>query len=661
MNLPTHVEASDPNAPRTLIVATAGHVDHGKTALVKHLTGTNTDTLAEEKSRGLTINLGYAYHHYPSPENANLTNTIGFVDVPGHTDFINNMLAGVGGVDAAMLVVAADDGIMPQTREHLAVLDLLGITTGLIVLTKIDRCDTSRIESVCGEIRELLSSTSLADAPIFEVSNTVPAGIELLRTHLEGLPEQLNRNTDSTQQRRARYLIDRSFNVKGFGTVVTGSIRTGQLRKGDNLLYTQTDELARLKSLRLDTTKVESAIAGQRVAANISLDHTDVERGQWLIDPALNHKCTRMDVKLTLLDGVKSFKSSTLYHLHIGASHQVVNIHLLDIDAGLYQLKLKISIVCNFGDRFVIRDPASSITLGGGKVIDTFVPRRQRGSETRISFLTSADQGDEAALITLLSNQPQGVSFDEFTVCRNINEHWASELLVKAAASSKALNVDGHSQPVLLSRAFYHSYAKRLSDTVASYHLTSPSQQGISETALSRASELPGSYRLFEGILKSMLEQAVLKRTGTLIHAIGHSTALSREEEEFIAKIRPILLKSGRVPPRTRELEELTGIPLKAIKRILDQTTKAGSLVKVADNRHYLPETVLELAEFTEVLIAESEDESGFSVIDFRDKSEIGRNLCIEILEYFDSVGFTRRDGNSRFVRTAKENIFAKK
>jgi selenocysteine-specific elongation factor len=661
MNLPTPVEATNLNAPRTLIVATAGHVDHGKTALVKHLTGTNTDTLAEEKSRGLTINLGYAYHHYPSPENENLTNTIGFVDVPGHTDFINNMLAGVGGVDAAMLVVAADDGIMPQTREHLAVLDLLGITTGLIVLTKIDRSDAPRIESVCSEIRELLSSTNLAGSPIFPVSNTVPTGIELLRTHLEGLPEQLNRNTDDTQHRRARYLIDRSFNVKGFGTVVTGSIRTGRLCDGDNLLYTQTDQLARLKSLRLDTTKVESAIAGQRVAANISLDHTDVERGQWLIDPALNHKCTRIDVKLTLLDGIKPFKSSTLYHLHIGASHQVVNIHLLEANAGLYQLKLKTSIVCNFGDRFVIRDPASSITLGGGKVIDTFVPRRQRGSETRISFLTSADQDDEAALITLLSNQPQGVSFDEFTVCRNINEQWASELRTLATASSKTLNIEGQTQPVLLSKAFYQSYVKRLSDAVASFHLTSPSQQGISETALSRASELPGSYRLFEGLLKSMLEQAVLKRTGTLIHAIGHSTALSREEEEFIAKIRPILLNSGRVPPRTRELVELTGIPLKAIEIILDQTTKAGSLVQVTENRHYLPATVLELAEFTEMLMAESGDETGFSVIEFRDKSEIGRNLCIEILEYFDSVGFTRRDGNSRFVRTAKENIFAKK
>lgn len=666
MNSPTDLEATDLdvpdlNVPRTLIVATAGHVDHGKTALVKHLTGTNTDTLAEEKSRGLTINLGYAYHHYPSPGDDQLTNTLGFVDVPGHTDFINNMLAGVGGVDTAMLVVAADDGIMPQTREHLAVIDLLGISTGLVVLTKIDRCDAPRIESVCSEIRELLNSTNLAGAPIFPVSNTLPSGIESLRTHLEGLPEQLSRNTDSTEHRRARYLIDRSFNVKGFGTVVTGSIRTGQLHEGDSLLYTHTDELARLKSLRLDTTKVDSATAGQRIAANINLDHTVVERGQWLIDPSLNHKCSRIDVKLTLLDGTKPFKSSALYHLHIGASHQVVNIHPLDVDAALYQLKLKTPIICNFGDRFVIRDPASSVTLGGGKVIDTFVPRRQRGSETRISFLTAADQEDEAALSTLLANQPQGVNFDEFTVCRNINEQWASQLLTTVVTSSKSLSIDGNKQPLLLSKAFYQSYAKRLSDTVASYHLTSPSQQGISETALSRASELPGSYRLFEGILKSMLEQVVLKRTGTLIHAIGHSTALSREEEEFIAKIRPILLKSGRVPPRTRELEELTGIPLKAIERILDQTTKAGSLVKVADNRHYLPETVLELAEFTEILIAESEDESGFSVIDFRDKSEIGRNLCIEILEYFDSVGFTRRDGNSRFVRTAKENIFAKK
>ena len=671
MNLPININVPDLaepdlnapklNVPRTLIVATAGHVDHGKTALVKHLTGTNTDTLAEEKSRGLTINLGYAYHHYPSPKDDSLTNTIGFVDVPGHTDFINNMLAGVGGVDTAMLVVAADDGIMPQTREHLAVLDLLGISSGLVALTKIDRCEAPRIESVCDEIRELLSSTSLAGAPIFPISNTIPSGIELLLAHLEDLPERLNRNTDNIKHRRARYLIDRSFNVKGFGTVVTGSIRAGQLCEGDSLLYTQTGGVARLKSLRLDTTEVKSAIAGQRIATNINLDHSNVERGQWLIDPALNHKCARIDVTLTLLDGTKAFKNSALYHLHIGASHQVVNIHPLDIKAGLYQLKLKTSMICNFGDRFVIRDPASSITLGGGKVIDTFVPRRQRASETRISFLKSADQDDEDALTTLLSNQPQGVNFDQFCTCRNISEQWASTLLTTVAAISKPLAIDGGKQTILLSQLYYQTYAKRLNDTVASFHLTSPSKQGISESALSRDSELPGSYRLFEGILKSMLEQVVLKRTGTLIHALGHSTALSREEEEFIAKIRPILLKSGRVPPRTRELVELTGIPLKAIETILNQTAKAGSLVQVADNRYYLPETLLELAEFTETLMIESKDETGFSVIEFRDKSDIGRNLCIEILEYFDSVGFTRRDGNSRFVRTAKENIFAKK
>lgn len=651
----------DLKTSNTLIVATAGHVDHGKTALVKHLTGTNTDTLAEEKSRGLTINLGYAYHHYPSPENESVFNTIGFVDVPGHTDFINNMLAGVGGVDTAMLVVAADDGIMPQTREHLAVLDLLGISSGLVALTKIDRCDSIRVESVRNEIQALLKTTSLADSPIFPVSNTLPSGIDDLRRHLESLAELQSQNNDSIGNRRTRFLIDRSFNVKGFGTVVTGSIRTGRLSEGDSLLNTQTNELARIKSLRLDITEVETACAGQRIAANINLDQADVERGQWLIDPALNHKSARLDVKLKLLAETPALKSSALYHLHIGASHQVVNMHALDPKAELYQLKLKTPIVCHFGDRFVIRDPASSATIGGGKVIDTFIPRRQRGGDDRLNYLKSADQEDETALLALLENQPQGLNFEQFVVCRNLTESGAAQLLTAAATFSYGLSVEGSKQPHLLGKAFYQSYSKRVADTVANFHLTNPSQQGISDSALSRASELPGNYRLFEGILRKLLEQSVLKRTGTLVHAIGHSTALSREEEDFIAKIRPILMKSGRVPPRTRELVELTGIPLKPIERILSQTTKAGSLVRVADNRHYLPETILELAEFTEALMTESSDETGFSVIEFRDKSDIGRNLCIEILEYFDAVGFTRRDGNSRFVRTAKENVFAKK
>lgn len=650
MNSPTEIKPS-----RTLIIATAGHVDHGKTALVKHLTGTNTDTLEEEKSRGLTINLGYAYHHF---QNQNGNNTLGFVDVPGHTDFINNMLAGVGGVGAAMLVVAADDGIMPQTREHLAVVDLLGISTGIIVLTKTDRCDNARISAVTDEIDNLVANTGLAGAPVFPVSNVSAEGIEPLKEHLKKLIDSLESDELEADRRRTRYLIDRSFNVKGLGTVVTGVIRAGRIQEGDSLFYTQTGKSSRIKSLRLDTTNVISASMGQRVAANINLDQGEVTRGEWLIDPVLNHNVSRIDTKLTLLDSTQTLKNNVLYHLHIGANHELTYIQPLDSDKNLYQLKLKSPIHCHYGDRFVIRDPASSSTIGGGKVIDIFVPRRQRRGVSRLAFLRASDQNDEAALREIITIQADGLDFDQYEICRNLSEVRSKELLLAVEPDVRQLHTETNSYPILLSNRFYDLYREKICQVVAIYHQENPSQKGISEPMLSKLSEIPGSFRLFQSILGSMLEQQQLTRTGTLIHANNHRTALSREEEEFIAKIRPILLKSGSIPPRTRELVEMTGIQLSPLERILKQTTKAGSLIQVADNRHYLPETILELAEFTEALMSESLDDEGFSVIQFRDRSGIGRNLCIEILEYFDNVGFTRRDGNSRFVRTAKENIF---
>ncbi|MFK7864168.1 MAG: selenocysteine-specific translation elongation factor [Pseudohongiellaceae bacterium] len=654
------MKTSENTLASTLIVATAGHVDHGKTALVRHLTGTNTDTLAEEKARGLTINLGYAYHHFSSAEPNAEPHTIGFVDVPGHTDFINNMLAGVGGVDAALLVIAADDGIMPQTREHLAVLDLLGISTGMIALTKIDRCDEAKVIQVSEAIQNLLAGTSLENSPLFPVSNMDKTGISELQNYLENLSTSKQLKQEQTVKRRTRYLVDRSFAVKGIGTVVTGSLRTGQLKIGDNLLCTQTDELARIKTLRQDQDDLISANAGQRIAANVNLDRADIDRGQWLIDPLLNHPVSRLDGQLTFLQSAPKLKSSALYHLHIGASHRLVNINPLDEDSSLFQLKLKMPIACNYGDRFIIRDPASNHTIGGGKVIDTFVPRRQRASPARVRFLIGANQEDDAALRALINSQEEGLDFSQFEICRNLSDQWASQLLELNQDSFMALQGKDSSRPTLISHDFFREHSAKIKHAVSSFHINNPSKQGISEPVLSQASELPGNYQFFQSILQAFLEIGELKRSGSLLHLPNHRTQLSREEEEFIAKIRPILAKSGRIPPRTRELVEMTGIPLAALERILKQTTKAGSLVRVAENRHYLPETIAELAEFTEQLMSETDADEGFSVIQFRDKSEIGRNLCIELLEYFDSVGFTKRDGNSRFVRTAKENIFGR-
>jgi selenocysteine-specific elongation factor len=676
---PTPSSDSRPRS-RSLIIATAGHVDHGKSSLVRHITGVDTDTLAEEKTRGLSINLGFAYYHFKTSgqlsttdgkttdKDSTINNTIGFVDVPGHTDFINNMLAGVSTVDVAILVIAADDGIMPQTREHLAILDLLGINRGVIVLTKIDRCDTDQIQRVTRSTEELIQDTRLHGSPVFQVSNSNKQGIPELVSHLESMLSEEKANPNDSEDHNLqdsyfRYLIDRSFTAKGIGTVVTGSVRAGSIHVGGALMHTPGNQLIKLKGLKLDREDRDSVSVGQRASAHIGLSKHDVARGDWLIDPALNQSVLRLDVKLRLLGSdPMSVRSNTQYHLYLNASHHVINIrHLGDTDSDWFQIKSNERMIAHYGDRFILRDPASQHTIGGGKVVDIFVPRRGRDSEERLAALNALDKPLDEALLELMALQAGGVDLTQFSVARNCTEHRIEQALEKLKIAGEVfalLKIDKQELPHLLHDKFYQQHSQQILDSIKQYHVDHRTQQGISEPALTRAVKFAGSHLLFHSILQKLIEQGEIKRTGTLLHSPGHQTQLSTEEKAFLEKVRPILLKADFVPPRTRELEELTGIQLKTLENILKQTRLAGNLIQVAPNRHYLPETIMKLAGFTEKLAQESNSDEGFSVIQFRDTSAIGRNLCIEILEYFDTIGFTRRDGNSRFLRTDKENIF---
>lgn len=646
----------------SLIVATAGHVDHGKTSLVNHITGTDTDTLAEEKARGLTINLGFAYHQFEESFEDNIHQcTLGFVDVPGHIDFISNMLAGVGSVDFALLVIAADDGIMPQTREHLAILDLLGIKYGAVALTKIDRVETERIETLQIEISDLLANTPLANSPIFPVSNHSREGIEELLSHLRNALVNRISNPEKNERHGFRFLIDRAFSVKGIGTVVTGSSRSGHATKESRTVCSRDGDAVRIRGIRLHEDSVDSVSQGQRAALNIDRDLDDVSRGDWLLAPGAYRPVTRFDATVRLLDGNLQINSNAEYHLYIGASHHIVHLRYLDHEKNTFiQVKSHDAISAHFGDRFILRDPAAELTIGGGQVVDIFVPRKKRSSEQRLAILNAMCSEDKAALQSQCELSPDGVNLAQYSINRNLLPAYLENLLhgLKQSDSftGSVIRVNEHS--FLLHKKFFDKYRKQTLDSIIKFHNSNPSQQGISEPALSRSLNFSGSHFLFNALLQSLIDANSVKRTGTLLHQPEHSATLSREEEEFLVKIRPILVKAGNIPPRTRELEEMTGIPLKPLERILRETTKAGSLIRVADNRHYLPETIMELAEFTERLVAKDEGTDGFSVIQFRDASGIGRNLCIEILEYFDRVGFTRRDGNARFLRTEKENIF---
>ena len=657
------------SSPATaLIIATAGHVDHGKTALIRHLTGTDTDTLAEEKQRGLSINLGFAYHHFDSNDESieAKSHTIGFVDVPGHSDFINNMLAGVSAVDAAMLVIAADDGIMPQTREHLAILDLLNIKLGMVVISKIDKVEVAQLDLLTLQIKSLIKNTALQDAKFFPISNISKQGIDSLLSHLQDLHRQKVVG-DNVQTSYFRYLIDRAFTVKGIGTVVTGTVLCGAAQIGDSLLHSSSAASVKLKGLQLDEKSLGQARAGQRLAININLPHQQLGRGDYLIDGNLHNPVTRFDASLRLLDASEiTLKSNTQYHLFLGASHYVVRIRPLDSPSNKgnwYQISCDSSLSAHYGDLFILRDPACSQTIGGGKVIDIYVPRRGRSSEERLALLAAQQDSHVDTLGNLLKLQANGVDLDKFCRARNYQSSQLPQLLkqLKEANCTELAYVELQQKekplPTLLSQAFFKQYSEQLILLLQQHHLSHANQQGVSEPSLNKAMQFGGSHYLLHSLIEKLITLGLIVRTGTLLHLPQHKAKLSQEEQDFINKIQPILLKGGFIAPRTRELEELTGIKLAQLDQILKLSKRSGSLIQVAKNRYYLPETIMELAEFTEKLASENAD-GDFSVIQFRDASGIGRNLCIEILEYFDGVGFTRRDGNSRFVRTHKDNIF---
>lgn len=646
-------------ARQSITLATAGHVDHGKTSLVRQLSGTDTDTLADEKSRGLSINLGFAYYHLDGDGQA-APLTIGFVDVPGHTDFINNALAGIGAADYALLVIAADDGVMPQTREHLAIINLLQIRGGAIALTKIDQVLPERLAEAQREVGELVSGTVLEGTPVFSVSSKTGMGIAALLAHLELLARQ-TATQPADQRRLARFAVDRAFTVKGIGTVVTGTVMAGQLDSTVPLAHAATGAGVRVKGIRHDQKAIAHALAGERVAIAITLPHQQVARGDWLVHETLHNPVFRIDVRLDLLEPL-SLKSGVSYHFYHGTSHQLVQIRQLgDPACPYYQVASAEPLHACLGDRFILRDPACERTLGGGSVIDVFVPRRGRNTAERLADLLAMDQQDYPALVALLQQAGGGVELDRFARNRNLSRAALAELLDRLDREQTPharFTIEDHRQPILLHQRFLDQAGQQILAALAAYHGENPGKVGVGEPVLSKLVGYDRSHLLFHAILNRLIGEGHIRRTGTLLHLPGHQAQLSREELEFLERIRPLLLEAGFVPPRTRELVELTGMKLGGIERILAAARKAGSLVQVAANRHYLPETMVQLAEFTETLATNRTE--GFTVIQFRDGLGIGRNLCIEILEYFDRVGFTVRDGNNRHLRTSMENVFGK-
>ena len=613
-----------------MIIASAGHVDHGKTALIKALTGEDTDRLAEEKRRGLTIELGFAW--LPTEKGSPL----GFVDVPGHERFISTMLAGVAGVDMAMLVVAADDGIMPQTREHLNILRLLGVGELCVVLSRCDLADAAQQQQVAEHVAELLADDWPA-APVCMVSSLTGQGIDDLRAHLVKRASELAAQSSSGH---ARLMVDRRFSIPGSGCVVTGTLVSGALQPGQRLLCGSAE--LRVRGLQIASKEVATVQAGQRCAINLTGAVTEDQprRGDWLNAVALPPS-DRLDVALQQLPD--SHWHRGVLQLHMGTGVYPVKVVVLDGSAEpvLAQLMLEQPLQAVWGDRFIIRDPAANTTLGGGRILDPRGQRRGRSKPPRLALLRDwqSAKSPEQALIAVLAQCE--VEFQPFAQRFNLTEAELNALL----GQKEVLQLAGF----VLSPARREQAWQRLHTRLSDWHAAHPEQLGPGEGELALVATLQLPLPLGRALLRHWLDAGRLQRQAWAWYLNDHKPQLQGEDQALLERISVQLLPGELRPPIVGELATQLGMELDQLKLFLQRMQRAGELIAVAPNRYYLPAQVEALVAVAKQLAAASPSGS-FNAAEYRDASGIGRNLTIQVLEYLDRAGVTRFVREQRFL-----------
>ena len=662
-----------------MIVATAGHVDHGKTTLIKALTGVDTDRLPEEKKRGLSIDLGFAFLAPQGPGEE--FESIGFIDVPGHEKFIRNMIAGVGSIDAALLVVAADDGPMPQTREHLSILQLLGVRNLIVVITKADIVSSERLVTVTQELGDLIRESEFVSAPIV----SVPAGnrdaVDDLRATLVQMATVFRRELETGQFRLA---VDRSFSVSGAGTVVTGTVMSGVVSVEDTLVLLSTKTPLRVRGLHAQNKPVETAYAGQRCAVNVTgggLKNLTLKRGDWLVTESVLPFERMLDVSLMPAphfkvdqgeytgDGIKHW---TPAHLHLATASVPCRLALLEGESiargelGLARLICDQPVGAVNGDRFVLRDQSARYTIAGGVVVDPAPPRRGRSQPERLKLLHAMNQPlglagegrDDTAKIdrvddalgAMLELSHKGVDLNKFCAQYNCR---LQDIITRCEQSVLSL-CEYESRWWCILSTHQNSLSKLLLDSMNRWHAEHPNSLGATAEQLNRA--LPERYHLSVLIntLDAMVDGKSLVRKASVYTSPEWSSVLDAEHEAHWKKLSLIYGRSGATAPRVGQLAEELDLAVDDLTQLLNTFVAHGRLYRVSANRYYTQELLYPLAVIGEQLASRK----NFTVASFRDESGVGRNLVIELLEFFDRSRFTRRIGQQRLLLRSAIEVF---
>ncbi|MGF6491952.1 selenocysteine-specific elongation factor [Luteibacter sp. 621] len=640
-----------------MIVGTAGHIDHGKTSLVRALTGVEGDRLKEEKARGITIDLGFAY--LPLPDGP----TIGFIDVPGHEKFVRTMVAGATGIDVALLVVAADDGVMPQTVEHLAILDLLGIRHGVVALTKMDLVTPERLAEVTTEIRAALRDTCLASADILPASIISGDGIDTLRERLAA--EAWTRHTHRDDA-RFRLAIDRVFTLTGVGVVVTGTVLSGAVQLKDPVVISPSGLSARIRSIHAQNQEAEEGCAGDRVALNLAgpdITKDAIHRGDMVVDPFLHAPTDRIDARLRLLPGepraITSWFPARLHHAAVETGVRIVLLEgeqLRPGDTADVQLVLDHPIAAASLDRFVLRDTTAQRTIGGGFFMDLRAPGRQRRTAARVAERAAWAEPDACAtLAKLLDTAPHARNLSAFARDRVLS----AEALDALAQTLSPVILDAGHERLALNAAQWQGVIETMTARLAAFHAEHPDLQGMARETLRRATEPRLSAPAFTQALLHADVRRQVTRDGAFVRLASHVPVASAEDEAAWRSIAPLLGGEARFrPPRVRDIAGLIGRPEADVRQRMKSAARRGLADEIAHDHFFLREVVHEMV-LIALDIARQVPDGRFTAAQFRDRLDNGRKVAIQILEFFDRQGVMLNRGTVRSIRADYKDLFA--
>ncbi len=639
-----------------MIIGTAGHIDHGKTALVKALTGVDGDRLKEEKARGITIDLGFAYLPVAGDK------TLGFIDVPGHERFVHTMVAGASGIDFALLVVAADDGIMPQTLEHLAIIDLLGIRRGLIALTKTDIASQARVADVLAQIKQATIGTKIEGAEILPVSALTGQGIDTLRMRLETAAGEI---ADRAAEARFRLAVDRVFTLSGVGVVVTGTVLSGSVHVGDHVLISPSGLSARVRSLHAQNTPAEAGRAGDRCALNLageSISKQSIHRGDMVIDPELHAPTDRIDARLRLLPSetrpVRQWFPARLHHGSAEVGAHIVLLGEEPIQPGEtadVQLVLDRPIAAAISDRYVIRDTSAQRTMGGGQFIDLRPPsRKRRTPERRAQRAAQAIADPLAAFEALLATPPFARDFAIFTRDRALSA-------IESERISTALGMvllAAETSRIAIAPDRWQTFASMLVEQLAAYHAENPDLQGIGREKLRLLMQPRLPAAAFAIALQKIAAGGQIVLDGSFVRLAAHTVRLAPKDEAAWNSIAPLLAGEGRFrPPRVRDIANTTSLPERDVRRLLKLAGRLGWADEVAHDHFFLRSTVHEMVTIA-ADVADHAEGAVFSAAQFRDRVENGRKVAIQILDFFDRHGVTLKRDDLRRVNKHRLDLF---